>query len=205
MRQPLAVQRRLVRAAADRLGFALDFEHVQRLLDSLSGGTRDIELPGGWIGRSGARELVLTRASAAPAAYEYPLSVPGEAHVPALGSVVRAVLVTGQAGTDAYNREQSLDPQAVGKSLVVRNWRPGDRYWPAHTRSPKKVKELLEAKRAGDENRKLWPVVSDGERIVWMRGFSAPAELQAKPGAGAALVIEEIAHVGSESEQGRTG
>jgi hypothetical protein len=32
--------------------------------------------------------------------------------------------------------------ERMPKEVLIRNWRPGDRYWPAHTAAAKKVKEL---------------------------------------------------------------
>ena len=66
----------------------------------------------------------------------------------------------------------------------MRNWRPGDRFWPAHTKSPKKVKELLQERHVAQPERRLWPVIVSGDEIVWMRGFPVPAGWHAKAGAG---------------------
>jgi tRNA(Ile)-lysidine synthetase-like protein len=80
----------------------------------------------------------------------------------------------------------------------VRNWRPGDRYWPAHTKSPKKIKELLQDRHVAQPERGLWPVIvgrdtsRDGDEIVWMRGFPVPAKLRAKAGQAAILIVEKL-------------
>src|SRR5215469_12785442 len=55
-----------------------------------------------------------------------------------------ALLIPSGPEFNGYNPDQLLDPALVSKQITVRNWRPGDRFWPAHTRSPKKVKELLQ-------------------------------------------------------------
>jgi tRNA(Ile)-lysidine synthase len=74
--------------------------------------------------------------------------------------------------------------------LIVRNWRPGDRFFPAHTKSPKKIKELLQEKHVPQPERRLWPVVVSGNEIIWMRDFPVPAHLRAKPGEEAILIQE---------------
>jgi tRNA(Ile)-lysidine synthetase-like protein len=74
--------------------------------------------------------------------------------------------------------------------LIVRNWHPGDRFWPAHTKSPKKIKELLQERHVAQPGRRLWPVAVSGDEIVWMRGFSVPARLRAKAGEEAVLIRE---------------
>jgi len=80
-------------------------------------------------------------------------------------------------------------------TLRVRNWHPGDRFWPAHTKSPKKVKELLQERHVPQAERGLWPVIvkedAGGEEIVWVRGFRLPAKLRAKPGREAILILEK--------------
>jgi tRNA(Ile)-lysidine synthetase-like protein len=74
----------------------------------------------------------------------------------------------------------------------VRNWRAGDRYWPAHTKSPKKIKELLQERHVALPERRLWPVLVSGDEIVWMRGFPVPAKFQAKAGQQAILIVETL-------------
>jgi tRNA(Ile)-lysidine synthase len=54
--------------------------------------------------------------------------------------------------------------------LTVRSWRPGDRFWPAHTRSEKKVKDLLQEMKVPQARRGAWPVVEAGEKLVWIQG-----------------------------------
>ena len=89
---------------------------------------------------------------------------------------------------------QLLRPELLQAELCLRNWRAGDRYWPAHTARPKKVKELLQ--RIPQPERQRWPVVVSGDEIIWMRGFPPPSRLllpaaEAKGVAG--VLIEELA------------
>ena len=55
-----------------------------------------------------------------------------------------ALRVKPEWETSGYNPVELLDPDTLPSRLAVRNWRPGDRFWPAHTKSPKKIKELLQ-------------------------------------------------------------
>jgi len=58
-----------------------------------------------------------------------------------------------------------------------RNWLfatgvPGDRFWPAHTKGARKVKELLSDRHIAGAEKGRWPVaVAEGLGLVWMRGF----------------------------------
>ena len=58
-------------------------------------------------------------------------------------------------------------------ALTLRAWRPGDRFQPPHTRSPKKVKELLQSKKLAPELRAQWPVLAHDTEILWLRDFPA--------------------------------
>jgi tRNA(Ile)-lysidine synthetase-like protein len=128
--------------------------------------------------------------------YVYILPIPGEVTVPELGSIFRARIVPGAAEAGAESREKSLlNRNLLGADVKVRNWRAGDRFFPARTRSPKKLKELLQADRLGyrptPADRALWPVVEAGNQIVWVRGFAAPEALAPNGGAEAVLIEEQ--------------
>jgi tRNA(Ile)-lysidine synthetase-like protein len=123
--------------------------------------------------------------------------VPGQVEIPELGMTLRAQVVSPGGGLSGYNPSQHpqlLDRALLAPELMVRNWHAGDRYFPAHTRSPRKVKELLQRGRIGHEllpaERSVWPVIESAGEIVWMRGFPVPQAFAAK--SGEAVLIEEI-------------
>jgi tRNA(Ile)-lysidine synthase len=194
--EPVAVQRRVVKAIGDRAGIPLEFKHIEEILrfagdDTASGGT--LSLPLGWKAAKEPEALVfvtpdLRAEERIPQDYEYPLPLPGRALVPETGTVVEALRVKAQTPGD--DSVQVLDPATLPSRLTVRNWRPGDRFWPAHTKSPKKIKELLQERQIPLPERRLWPVVVNGDEIVWVRGFPAPARLQAKRGGEGVLIRE---------------
>jgi tRNA(Ile)-lysidine synthetase-like protein len=85
-----------------------------------------------------------------------------------------------------------LDIARLPQEILIRNWRAGDRYWPAHTASAKKVKELLSDRHAVGTEKKLWPVaVAEGCGLVWMRGFAAPAAFRSPADSTKAIWIRE--------------
>jgi tRNA(Ile)-lysidine synthase len=89
-----------------------------------------------------------------------------------------------------YNPDELLDADFLTGPLLVRNWRAGDRYWPAHTKTPKKIKELLQERRVAQPERGLWPVITNGDEVIWMRGFPVPARHRVKSGCDAVLITE---------------
>ena len=190
---PLALQRRMIRSVALNQGFRLEFRHVEEILEVCSGAKKSAVLP---QGRSATRtfsgELVFTLQGESIADYEHVLAVPGQTYIEALPARFEVLLVSG---TDGYPAEHLFDEGLLDKELVVRNWRAGDRFWPAHTKAPKKVKELLQERHITGSERKLWPVVVSGRDVLWMRGFSRPQAWQAQPGSTRAILIREVAAI----------
>ncbi|MGC1451491.1 MAG: tRNA lysidine(34) synthetase TilS [Candidatus Sulfotelmatobacter sp.] len=194
--EPLAVQRRLVKAIGENAGIPLHFKHVEEILrvaaeKGASG--KELSLPLGWKLLLEPEDLVFVtpdlREPAPPRDYEYELLVPGQTIVVEAGLAfeVRCISTSAEAG---YNPDHLLDAASLPRPLRVRNWRPGDRFWPAHTKSPKKIKELLQERHVPLPERKLWPVVVSGADIVWVRGFPPPARLRARPGREAIVIVE---------------
>jgi tRNA(Ile)-lysidine synthase len=159
--QPVAMQRRILRFAAEKLGAAMDFAGTEALralaLTGAAGQRR--ELAGGLRAERSHRELrlailALAEADAAPEPLELP--VPGEVESAAFGLRVRIV-------------GASADP------ATLRNWKPGDRVTLRHSSGPRKVKEVLERMKVTGAERALWPVVEWQGKIVWMQGVIVEA------------------------------
>lgn len=196
--QPLAVQRRLLRAAAERVGRTMHFEHVQSVLELMEQRREQgvqkkiVEIGDGWRVRLLFRELRFELAASVleRCDYELPLSIPGEVRVAVLGTTIRARISedNGNAKDASYN-PHSVRLPAVDE-LVVRNWRAGDRFQPARHNSEKRVKELLYPLHLSSEEKDSWPVVVAGDRIVWVRSIDSP-ELRTET--GERLSIEESA------------
>lgn len=192
--EPLAVQRRVIKAIGEEAGIPLEFKHIEEIVgfsaqERGSGG--EIALPYGWkVTRDHDHIYFVTpdlRDSEPAPDYEYDLPVPGEIKIWEIGVAIEARRVPGGAG---YNPEHLLQGDALPAVVKVRNWRAGDRFWPNHTKAPKKVKELLQERHVRNEERKSWPVMVGRDEIVWMRGFPAPAHLTAKPGHDAIAIVE---------------
>lgn len=195
---PLAAQRRLVRAwlqmnaPNSNISFRVIEEALQ--LASESAG-RKIEMPSGWNLRRARHELLLEPEAPLNQAadYEYALPVPGLVEIPELGTQIEARLVDA-AAVPENERGQLLNIELIPRQILIRNWRAGDRYWPAHTSAEKKVKELLGECHATGTQKKLWPVAAaEGCSLIWLRNFAVPEAFRAPAGARQAIWIREIA------------
>jgi tRNA(Ile)-lysidine synthase len=152
--QPPALQRRLLRDAASRLGVSLDFDGVESLLRLVTDGRAGQRLSlAGMLGAERTpREIRLSRnfGQAAKQSEEVQLPVPGE-----------AIAFGWRFLTEA--REASVP-------ATIRSWKPGDRVTLRYSSGPRKIKEVLERLKITGTDRGQWPVVEWQGRIVWMQG-----------------------------------
>jgi tRNA(Ile)-lysidine synthase len=206
MELPLAAQRRLVRAwlEANAPALSISFRLIEKAIELAKGSAGGkVELAAGLSLRRGRQELSLANATGGFASeagatselgdYEYFLALPGAVEIRERGTRIEACVVDVREVAED-ERGQLLDAEKIPREVLVRNWRAGDRYWPAHTAAPKKVKELLGDRHATGTEKKLWPVaVGASGALVWMRGFAVPAEFQAQEEATKAIWIHEIA------------
>jgi tRNA(Ile)-lysidine synthase len=187
-----ALQRRLLRYSAEKLGAAPDYPATEALralaLHGRAG--QKLELAQGLRAERTHRELRLTGSAAsgnknepggdstAPAP-EYTTAIPGEIVAPAFG--VRLHIEASATPGEAQGANA-----AAAASATLRNWKPGDRVKLRYSSGPRKIKEVLERLRVTGSSRALWPVLEVEGRIVWMRG----AELE--PAAGISVIAENI-------------
>jgi tRNA(Ile)-lysidine synthase len=169
-----ALQRRLIRYAAERFGAALDFsatEAVRALALTGRAGQR-IALPHGLLAERTARELRLSISHGPPPKGEgpeagpYEVAIPGEIDAAAFGLRLRIEL-SGSGAACATPNGHNNPPD---KTATLRKWKPGDRVTLRHSSGPRKVKEVLERLRVTGTDRALWPVLEVDGQIVWMRG-----------------------------------
>jgi tRNA(Ile)-lysidine synthase len=179
---PLAVQARLVRFAGESMGLGLEFHHIHEILDMQSGGRAS--LAGGWGVTRQGDTIQFCQLKVGSFDYEYALSVPGKVAVREVGLNIETALINGKSDSDDL-----LEPGFAQRDLVVRNWRPGERFWPAHTREPRKIKELLQDRHITGEEKSCWPVMASGDEIVWVRGLGVRRDFRAK-GTGGVLILE---------------
>jgi tRNA(Ile)-lysidine synthase len=165
-----AVQRRLLRHAAEHLGAALDFPSTEALRAlALSGRAgQKLEMAQGLRAERSARELRLTMGPAAAkddvakGDFEYSATLPGEILAPAFALRLRIAISDSGA--------------ASGLTARLRNWKPGDRVTLRYSSGPRKVKEVLERLRISGSERRVWPVLEVSGRIVWMKGVELEPE-----------------------------
>ena len=148
-------------ALAGRVGLALDRRGTARCaaFTMKSPGRGAIPLSGGWELEAIHDELVLHRVARAAV---------GESVLPVFGAMqwgsFRFSVADRPAG-DEWCAELS------GESpVVVRPWRAGDRLAPSRGQGRRRVTRYLSEARIAGSVRARWPVVVQGEEIVWIPG-----------------------------------
>jgi tRNA(Ile)-lysidine synthase len=145
-----------LRHAASSLGVSLSFEATETVRQlALNGSSgKKISLPGQIMALRSARELRLLHCSLQPAT----------------GPETEAISLPVPGKAMAFGFQFVADSPVVLPSAVIRNWRSGDRVTLRYSRSPRKIKEVLERLKISGSDRNIWPVVEWQGNIVWMRG-----------------------------------
>jgi tRNA(Ile)-lysidine synthase len=153
---PRAVARRLVRNAirgvkGDLSG--IEFAHVESVIE-MDGRVR---LPGVDFVRT--REGIRAVRAVVPAVE---VTVPGTYPAPDGASEIRL--------------EPCVNLKAdLSAPLLLRGWKPGDHYLRSGQSRDQKLKKMFEDARVPSWQRRFWPILEYGGRIVWAREFG-PAE-----------------------------
>lgn len=193
---PLALSRRLLRAAAESFGITLEFCHVEEILSDERGEGSSV-LSGGWTISRDGEDITFKQSSQPFSEYQYEIPVPGKVIVAEAGITLETSVSDGRGRSqksDGRGRSQKNDDLVQSRfaqhKWVVRNWRPGERFWPAHTKEPKKIKELLQDHHITGPEKQRWPVIAYGDEIIWLSGFGVRRDFRAKDGSG--ILIREI-------------
>lgn len=200
---PPAIARRVLRqmlvAAGTRPGAITQamIDGLRRLAHEGQSGTR-LPLPGDLEARKEFEWLVIARPSpVAPSpGFVCSLKPPAEIPIPALALTLRFRIVEmtdAKTPEGVYTNAQGawLDADKLGAPLILRSWRPGDRFCPSGSRKPLKLKEVFQRRRIPLGQRPWWPVLVSAGVIVWVRGLPPPAAVSVSPASHRRLAIDE--------------
>jgi tRNA(Ile)-lysidine synthase len=187
----------------------LTADHVEQVVQLASGssGGHHVELPGGIIVQRNFGELIFLRSATirqsngnATAtqvnAYQYVLNLPlygtATVSIPELGKCFRLKVIDWPVTESDTKRDaNALDADLLRSPLILRNWRPGDAYRPRGRRRELKLKNMFLAGRVPSGDRKTWPVLESGGRVIWAHGMPAAEDFRARENTRTGVVIEE--------------
>ncbi len=177
---PRGALHRVLRAAVEQARGNLQdvsreqIEHAAGLTRNGHTGKR-VALPGGWQVARGYDEIAVERGRTdEPLADEsVPLPVPGSARLEARRVEVTAERVAAPsqaAGDDPL--VALIDERAAAPGLVLRSWKPGERFQPLGMTGTKKLHDFFVDEKVPRRDRDRTPVLADAQgRILWVVGY----------------------------------
>ena len=204
--QPLAVARRIARAALERVSGRgrVGFDHVERLLDLATGPASEpdgapggADFPGSRAERRGAHLVLRSAASGRPSrpaagdGFEYRLDVPGEVAVPEAGLAIAAEpAATTPAPLRARGSLVAVAAAGLSPPLTVRSWRAGDAFRPLGLGGRKKLQDFFVDRKVARGRRGTIPLVADRRRgIVWVVGHAPAEDFRVTGGTAGVLIL----------------
>lgn len=140
-------------------------QHIEDILFLCKNGTgKQISLPDGYIARVSYDNIIIERPEEAPALGERPLSL-GETVFG--GYLFSLKKICNEEARSALGTFIVLDSPL---NLLVRRREPGDRIQ-VQGLGTKKVKDIFIDKKIDRARRDLWPIVLQGEDIIWIPGL----------------------------------
>lgn len=179
LKQEKAMQRRLLRLwlgsiLGDLRGIA--FHHVDEALRFISQGPPQgrLSILRGWnlVKQYDVVRLEKSRRRRQPICYSYPLPIQGELIIPEAGmKILSSRTLFTPSVNPQDNREAIFDMAHLSRTLMVRNFRSGDRFQPLGMHGHKKLKDLFIEKKVPLTVRSTLPLLLSGDEILWIPRF----------------------------------
>lgn len=181
---PLAIGRRVLRrcyGVLEKSGQGLSYQQTEALvaLAKSEFGQKALDLPGRIRAVKSYDQLRMTREESKMApAFELcwpimePLCLPD-------GSLLTAEWSEKPLSYSRDYKQVLLDGERLPQVLTVRTRRPGDQFKPLGMQGKKKVKKYFIDKKIPQSARDSWPLVFNGEELIWLPGLALAEGCQA--------------------------
>lgn len=183
----VAARRRLIRKAIVMLKGnirRIAFEHLEAIL-SLSeknSGSKNLHLPDQICIEKENNRLIFkeedlplrTRRYDQTISYHYEISCPSEMFIPEISARLEFSYQNTEEIGDIYHIEQTLaffDMNVIQFPLIVRNFRPGDRFHPLGMTGTQKLKTYFINSKVSKTERLQCPLVLCKGEIIWVAGY----------------------------------
>ncbi len=195
-----AVGRRLIRHAIVQVKGdlrRLEYDHVERVLELADRGPGDgrLRLPGIDVRRS-FDWIRVAPAGCQSSLAATRLAIPG-VHAQEGGVCLHLEIAPGFSTSNPASKKGAtlkaaeLSLRRLPRVLELRGWKPGDHYRPLGQDRDLKIKEMFQVGRVPSWLRPSWPIISNGDTILWARTFGAAAEFAANREPGPVLRVWE--------------
>jgi tRNA(Ile)-lysidine synthase len=198
----LAVGRRIIRKAIVSVKQDLrriTFWHVDTVIEfakkAQPGGS--LNLPGGLRVRKSAEALTIKKegreASDEVINYRYTLAGEGTTLIKEADAAIKLVEIGADEVPDFGKTGESrafFDRDCVRFPLVVRNFRPGDRFSPLGLDGTQKLKKFFSDHKISIHQRKKCPLLLSGKTIIWVAGHRIDNSVRLSPQTQRVLMAE---------------
>jgi tRNA(Ile)-lysidine synthase len=211
---PRAIQRRVLRRSYGRLDGStrgLSFVHLEGLCDALNkqggSGHKVFSLPRGVRAFLEYEAVYLTRKDLWEAVpYEIPLPLGGERPIPQAGMTISAHRVPCEGppqggGEDRYCT--CLDADLAEGEMVVRNFRPGDRFRPLGLKGEKKLKDFFIDEKIPRSLRHRIAILEIGGSVAWVVGYRVDDRFKVSESTREVVRIQALPKVSGEGTWAR--
>lgn len=199
LQEPLALARRVIRMAVQRASgsaYSPGIAAVSRALE-LAGrtdGSHVLDLPQGVRLTVAYGRCRFARAGGHPGDEVrdrvWPVALPGETAIPALGvTVVAEAAPVSAMPAPMPADEEWFDLDRLPGPLAVRTRRPGDRLWPVGMDGSKKLQDILVDAKVPREQRDCLPLLVAGDTVVWVPGVRRDRRFRPDANARVALRV----------------
>jgi tRNA(Ile)-lysidine synthase len=186
---PPPFRNRVARSLLKQIGSDLrriEYDHiisVSNLVDS-ENPQSIIDLPNGIIVRKTYDRLsFVLGAEDAFQEYSFTIKAPGTFHLNTIGRTIKfEELEGGMDGIkDASNTRAYLDATKIHFPLIIRNFRPGDRFVPLGMKGHKKVKDFFIDMKIPAMERSMAPILTSEDTLVWICGYRIDDRFKVTP------------------------
>ena len=104
--------------------------------------------------------------------FHYTLSAPGEIDIKESGK--RMIFEILDSSPEIFQESSDiayLDFESVGREIIIRSRKNGDRFFPLGMNSAKKVQDFFVDIKLSNEEKDKVPIVEAGGRIIWVGGY----------------------------------
>ena len=183
-----AMQRRLLRRALEEVcghltGFG--FHHTALLMRFCRSGSgnREMYLPNMLVAEKSYGWLAITRSRKAPDGLHYEIPGPDVYYLPQLNHTIELLEIraeeSGEIGCDPC--DELMDRDRLSFPLLLRSWRPGDRFRPLGMSGAKKLQDFFIDGKVPRKQRHQVPVLCDSKRIIWVVGHRIDDRVKLTP------------------------
>ena len=178
LHEPVALQRLILRYWFEerrRNLRGIDLAHIEAVRELAARGPAHgrLAIPGGWELRREYNSLYLAKAERGhqPNCYLYPFKLGETLQIPEANVELISRTMPSPVNASAVDMtEACFDADALPESLVVRNFRRGDRFEPLGMSGHKKVKDLLIDHKVVLSERAKLPLLIGADQVLWIPG-----------------------------------